>query len=243
MEGCSLAPSPELIKPQQSQSNRQLLFAHTQLSIMCVSTSTGTCCHWRIFEFAGLHGQWIHIFLKEHKNQWLINHHQKWTPHQSNSTLLWAPYIHHPDVENSIISRNKVDPECGLIPTWHNPLKRKTAHSYLNKSRWYSLPPNPDLPRNALAPGFVSLLWCRVQNIQSICYGLMKRANFPSTPLRLRMPPPVLELTIIYMKQYHCIRWQCIFIYIKKQRAHVHRKRREVNSMAHHWVYHWLILL
>ena len=43
--------------------------------------------------------------------------------------------------------------------------------------------------------------------LAALCYGLMKRANFPSTPLRLRMPAPVLELTIICMK-YRCVRRQ-----------------------------------
>jgi hypothetical protein len=66
------------------------------------------------------------------------------------------------------------------------------------------------------------LHWCRVQNWLQLCYGLMKRANFPSTPLRLRMPAPVLELTIIYMKEYHCMRQQCIH---QKQSTHTHTKK------------------
>jgi len=37
------------------------------------------------------------------------------------------------------------------------------------------------------------------------------------------MPAPVLELTIIYMKEYHCMRQQCIH---QKQSVHTQKKKR-----------------
>jgi hypothetical protein len=51
---------------------------------------------------------------------------------------------------------------------------------------------------------------------------LMKRANFPSTPLRLRMPAPVLELTIIYIQGVSL--YETMYFHLK-QSTHTKKKK------------------